>query len=137
MLALDIRAKIVIGLLAVVAGACDLPSLSRLSPHTGHWLTFAMLGAAAAVAQLFPVHTPRNNAFFMSSVFLLPAVFLLPVPLLALLPILVHLPEWLKTRYPWPMELFNVSNDTVDLFAQYLEFIRRMIEYVDRMEDRK
>ena len=27
--------------------------------------------------------------------------------------------------------------DTVDLFAQYLEFIRRMVEYVDRMEDRK
>jgi diguanylate cyclase (GGDEF)-like protein/putative nucleotidyltransferase with HDIG domain len=118
-LALDVRAKIVIVFLAVVAGACDVPSLSRLSPHTGHWITFAMLGAAAAVAQLFPVHTPRNNAFFMSSVFLLPAVFLLPVPLLALLPLLVHLPEWLKTRYPWPMELFNVSNDTVDLFAAW------------------
>ncbi len=27
--------------------------------------------------------------------------------------------------------------DPVDLFAQYLEFIRRMVEYVDRMEDHK
>jgi hypothetical protein len=26
---------------------------------------------------------------------------------------------------------------SVDLFAQYLEFIRRMVEYVDRMEDHK
>ncbi len=27
--------------------------------------------------------------------------------------------------------------DSVDLFAQYLDFIRRMVEYVDRMEDHK
>jgi hypothetical protein len=27
--------------------------------------------------------------------------------------------------------------DAVDLFAEYLEFIRRMVEYVDRMEDHK
>ena len=29
------------------------------------------------------------------------------------------------------------TNDSVDLFAQYLEFIRKMVEYVDRMEDHK
>ncbi|HSR07049.1 MAG TPA: hypothetical protein VLM42_07860 [Bryobacteraceae bacterium] len=29
------------------------------------------------------------------------------------------------------------ASDAVDLFAQYLEFIRRMVEYVDRMEDHK
>ena len=29
------------------------------------------------------------------------------------------------------------ENDSVSLFAQYLEFIRRMVEYVDRMEDHK
>jgi hypothetical protein len=29
------------------------------------------------------------------------------------------------------------AHDSVDLFAQYLDFIRRMVEYVDRMEDHK
>jgi hypothetical protein len=29
------------------------------------------------------------------------------------------------------------AGDPVDLFAQYLEFIRRMVEYVDRMEEHK
>ena len=29
------------------------------------------------------------------------------------------------------------KHDLVDLFAQYLEFIRKMVEYVDRMEDHK
>jgi hypothetical protein len=30
-----------------------------------------------------------------------------------------------------------VAGDPAELFAQYLEFIRRMVEYVDRMEDHK
>jgi protein subunit release factor A len=29
------------------------------------------------------------------------------------------------------------THDSVELFAQYLEFIRKMVEYVDRMEDHK
>lgn len=29
------------------------------------------------------------------------------------------------------------AGDSVDLFAQYLEFIRKMVEFVDRMEDHK
>jgi hypothetical protein len=29
------------------------------------------------------------------------------------------------------------TQDSLNLFAQYLEFIRRMVEYVDRMEDHK
>lgn len=29
------------------------------------------------------------------------------------------------------------TGDAVDLFAQYLEFVRRMVEYVDQMEDHK
>jgi hypothetical protein len=29
------------------------------------------------------------------------------------------------------------TGDAVDLFAHYLEFVRRMVEYVDQMEDHK
>jgi hypothetical protein len=29
------------------------------------------------------------------------------------------------------------THDSVELFAQYLEFIRKMVEYVDRREDHK
>ena len=57
------------------------------------WIAFAILGTGAAVAQLFQVHTPKNNAFSMSVVFTLPAVFLLPLPLLALLPIVQLVPR--------------------------------------------
>jgi len=94
---------------------------STLNLHLGadRWLTFAILGIAAAVAQLFQVHTPRNNAFSMSVVFTLPAVFLLPLPLVALLPIVQLVPEWLRDRYPWYMEAFNIGNHTVDLFAAW------------------
>src|SRR5207253_6208486 len=55
-------------------------SATHIHAGIGGWITFAILGVAAAVAQLFPVHTPRNNAFSMSLVFTMPAVFLLPLP---------------------------------------------------------
>jgi hypothetical protein len=38
-----------------------------------------------------------------------------------------------KTHAPTVVD----ASEAVDLFAQYLEFIRRMVEYVDRMEDHK
>jgi diguanylate cyclase (GGDEF)-like protein/putative nucleotidyltransferase with HDIG domain len=94
-------------------------SAAHIHAGIGGWITFAILGVAAAVAQLFPVHTPRNNAFSMSLVFTMPAVFLLPLPLIALLPVVQLVPEWLKERYPWYMVGFNASNWMLDLFAAW------------------
>ena len=61
-----------------MAAIAIVPSLAQLSMDTQGWLTFAIFGGAAAVAQLFPVHTLKNNAFTPAIVFMLPAVFLLP-----------------------------------------------------------
>ena len=109
-------------LLVLICGAgIGIAAWSATNIHAGigGWITFAILGVAAAVAQLFPVHTPRNNAFSMSLVFTMPAVFLLPLPLIALLPVVQLLPEWLKERYPWYMVGFNASNWMLDLFAAW------------------
>ena len=45
---------------AAVTMATAVPLLSRLSPHTPGWATFVILGAIAALAQLFVVRTPRE-----------------------------------------------------------------------------
>ena len=50
---------------------------------------------------------------------MLPAVFLLPPELIALMPIVMHLPEWLRVRYPWFMQTFNIANHTINLFAAW------------------
>jgi diguanylate cyclase (GGDEF)-like protein/putative nucleotidyltransferase with HDIG domain len=104
--------------LAVGAGLL-LPAAGQLSLDTDGWITFAIFGGAAAIAQLFPVHTPKNNAFTPAILFMLPAAFLLPIELVALMPIVMHLPEWLKVRYPWFMQSFNIANHTINIFAAY------------------
>jgi diguanylate cyclase (GGDEF)-like protein/putative nucleotidyltransferase with HDIG domain len=108
-------------LLAIGAGGAVILfwAASHIHASTSGWITFAILGTAAALAQLFPVHTPRHNAFTMSLVFTMPAIFLLPLPLVALLPIVQLVPEWLKERYPWYMVGFNAANWILDLFAGY------------------
>ncbi|HEY1370239.1 MAG TPA: hypothetical protein VGF23_24135, partial [Gaiellaceae bacterium] len=120
-LVLDVRAKALLFVVACAAAAAATPALMAFRHHdVDGWSTFVVLGVLVAIAQLFPVHTPRNNAFLMTSVFLLAGVFLLPPPLIALLPIVQHVPEWLKVRYPWQIVLFNVSNHTFDLLAAWL-----------------
>ena len=96
-----------------------VPSLARLSMDTEGWLIFAIFGSAAAVAQLFPVHTLKNNAFTPAIVFMLPAVLLLPPELVALMAIVQHVPDWLKRRYPWYIQTFNIANYTLDLVAAW------------------
>ena len=117
--ALPRAAKAYLALVLTVAVALLLPSLAQLSPDTHGWITFAIFGGAAAIAQLFPVHTPKNNAFTPAILFMLPAAFLLPIELVALMPIVMHLPEWLKVRYPWFMQSFNIANHTINIFAVY------------------
>jgi diguanylate cyclase (GGDEF)-like protein/putative nucleotidyltransferase with HDIG domain len=111
--------KLFLGSVLLLGAAAILPSITQLSSDTHGWLVFAIFGSAAAAAQLFPVHTPKNNAFTPAIVFMLPAVFLLPVELMALMPIVMHLPEWLRVRYPWFMQSFNIANHAVDLFAAW------------------
>ncbi len=81
------------------------------------WLAFALIAVGAAVAQLFPVVTPRNQSYHTTMVVLVPAALLLPAWLLPAVVVAQHLPEWLKVRYPWYIQLFNASNYLVDLFA--------------------
>src|SRR5262249_9648849 len=69
-----------------------------------------ILGSAAAIAQLFVVRTPRDQAYHTAIVFLIPAALLLPPELVALMGIVQHIPEWLRMRYRWYLQTFNICN---------------------------
>ncbi|HYA08490.1 MAG TPA: GGDEF domain-containing protein, partial [Gaiellaceae bacterium] len=89
-------------------------------PSVKHnWLAFALLAAAATVAHTFPVKSPRNKMYHTSVVFLVAAALLLPPELLVLIPLVQTVPEWLKERYPWPIQVFNVSNYTLNALAMW------------------
>jgi diguanylate cyclase (GGDEF)-like protein/putative nucleotidyltransferase with HDIG domain len=107
---------------AAVATATTVPLLSQLSLDTPGWATFVILAAIAAVAQLFVVRTPRNQSYHTTIVFLVPAAMLLSPALVALIAIVHHIPEWLKTRSAWYIQIFNICNWTLAMLAAYASF---------------
>ena len=107
---------------SAVTMATVVPLLSSLTPETRGWTTFVILATIAAVAQLFVVRTPRNQSYHTTIVFLIPAAMLLPPALVALIGVLHHLPEWLKTRSVWYIQIFNICNWTLSMMAAYASF---------------
>jgi diguanylate cyclase (GGDEF)-like protein/putative nucleotidyltransferase with HDIG domain len=103
----------------VVALAVAAPAILRLNGETRGWATFAILAAGASVAQLYVVRTARDTAFHTTVVFVIPAIFLLPPELVALLALVKHIPEWLKERYAWYMQSFNICNYTIVNMAMW------------------
>ena len=112
-------AKIYLTAVAVLAAAVAVPQLVDLTPERQDWVEFILLAAGAAVAQLFVVKTPRDQSYHTSIVFVMPAVFLLPLGLVVLMAVVQHVPEWLKVRYPWFIQSFNICNHTINLVAAW------------------
>jgi len=103
------NARLYFLLVAGATAAATLPFLARLQ-DANHWVAFFILGSAAATAQLFRVQTPRDQAYHTAIVFVIAAAFLLPPELVALMGIVQHIPEWLKIRYRWYLQTFNICN---------------------------
>jgi diguanylate cyclase (GGDEF)-like protein/putative nucleotidyltransferase with HDIG domain len=118
------NARIYFMLVATATAAATLPFMARLQ-DTHDWLAFFILGSAAAVAQLFVVRTPRDQAYHTAIVFLIAGAFLLPPELVALMGIVQHVPEWLKMRYRWYLQTFNICNYVLGSMAVW--FLARRI----------
>jgi diguanylate cyclase (GGDEF)-like protein/putative nucleotidyltransferase with HDIG domain len=57
--------------------------------------------------------------YHTSVVFLIAAALLLPPELIVLIPLVQTVPEWLKERYPWPIQGFNICNYTLNALAAW------------------
>ncbi len=112
------QAKTYLAAVAVATVVAAFVPLSKLSPDTDGWMTFLVLATCAAVAQLFVVRTPRDQSYHTTNVFLIPAALLLPPELVALMGIAL-IPEWLKVRYPWYIQSFNICNHTLNGLAAW------------------
>src|SRR4029078_5213811 len=113
------QAKLYLFTVAAIAVATALVPLSHRKPGTPGWPTFLVLASCAAVAQLFVVRTPRDQSYHTTIVFLIPAAMLLPPELVALMGVVQHIPEWLKVRYPWYIQGFNIANYTLNGLAAW------------------
>ena len=94
----------------ITAGAYALAMADSPPIDRADWRLAILLAAGAAVAQLFVVVTPRNQSYQTAPVLVVAAAIVLPPPLLALVVIVQHIPEWLKERYPWYIQTFNIAN---------------------------
>jgi diguanylate cyclase (GGDEF)-like protein len=71
---------------------------------------FAAVLAGGAFAQIFASHTPGNQVFHTGIAFSVAAALTLPPQLVVVVCVLQHLPEWLRQRYPWFVQGFNIAN---------------------------
>jgi diguanylate cyclase (GGDEF)-like protein/putative nucleotidyltransferase with HDIG domain len=116
---LSTPAKLYLCAVAAVAAAAAGPLLARLGSGTHGWTTFSVLAVCAAFAQLFVVRTVRDYSLHTAIVFLVVAALLLPPELVALMGVVQHLPVWLKGRFAWYIQTFNICNYTLDGLAAW------------------
>jgi diguanylate cyclase (GGDEF)-like protein/putative nucleotidyltransferase with HDIG domain len=100
-------------IVGVAAVAFATPFLLNLGSQQSDWSTFIVLALGAAATHTYTVRTARDSAFHTSWVFLIPGAMLLPTELVALLGVVMHIPEWLKERYAWYIQSFNICNYTI------------------------
>ncbi|HKP17690.1 MAG TPA: diguanylate cyclase [Gaiellaceae bacterium] len=99
--------------------AAALPLVSEIHRQTRGWTAFLILSACAAVAQLFVVRTTRDQSYHTSSAFLVAGALLLPPELVVLMGVVQHIPEWLKHRYAWYIQTFNICNYSLNGLAAW------------------
>ena len=64
----------------------------------------------------------ETSRYHTTIVFLIPAAMLLPPELVALMGLIQHIPEWLKNRSAWYIQIFNICNWTLSILAAYAAF---------------
>jgi diguanylate cyclase len=94
-----------------VCAAVAAAALSSTAPFNHvRWTVFAAVLVGGALAQLFATHTAGNQVFHTGIAFSVAAALLLPPELVVVVCIAQHLPEWLRQRYPWFIQGFNIAN---------------------------
>ena len=116
--ALPRNAQIYFAAVAITAAAVTLPFIGRLQT-THQWPAFLILASAAAIARLFVVRTPADQAYHTDIVFLIPAALILPPELLVLVAVVQMVPEWLKMRYRWYLQTFNILDYSLSAMAAW------------------
>jgi diguanylate cyclase (GGDEF)-like protein/putative nucleotidyltransferase with HDIG domain len=106
-------------LVLVATLVAALPLVSQIQRDTRGWTAFVVLSTCAAIAQLFVVRTTRDQSYHTSAAFLLAGALLLPPELVVLMGVVQHIPEWLKHRYAWYIQTFNICNYTLNGLAAW------------------
>lgn len=96
---------------ATVFAAVTAAAVTTAAPaHDVRWTAFWTVLVGGALAQLFATQTAGNQVFHTGLAFSVAAALLLPPELVVVVCVAQHLPEWLRQRYPWFIQSFNIAN---------------------------
>jgi len=97
--------------LVVIVPAAVATALATQALASGDgWTRFALLSAGASAAQLSSVQLTRRRVFHPAVVFVIAGALLLSPQQLVLMCAIHNVPDWLKHRYPWYIQSFNIAN---------------------------
>jgi diguanylate cyclase (GGDEF)-like protein len=91
---------------AVVAAAAT----ATASYNHVDWALFFAVLVGGSLAQVFATHTTGNQVFHTGLAFSVVAALVLPLELVVVVCLAQHIPEWLRQRYPWYIQSFNIAN---------------------------
>jgi diguanylate cyclase (GGDEF)-like protein len=117
---IDLSALAQAFLLATItlAGAAAVLT-SLLADGRIDWPRLAIILAAGAVAHAFAVKTPGNQVFHSGLAFAVAAAVLLPPQGIVLVCIAQHATDWVRQRYPWYIQSFNIANYTLSALSAW------------------
>jgi diguanylate cyclase (GGDEF)-like protein len=101
--------------LAVVLGI----AASFLGGGTADWTTFAVLLGAAIAAQAAAVHVSGNQVFHTGLAFTVAAAVSLGPRYVIAICVVQHLADWVRRRYAWYIQTFNIVNYTLSGLAAW------------------
>ena len=113
-------AALYVGAICLAALAAAAASLAHHGADGHDWTAFALLLPLAAVAPFFRVAVGRNYSLHTGAAFIVAGALVLhPLMVLALVAAL-HIPQFVRGRYPWYIQLFNLANYVLSALAAWL-----------------
>jgi diguanylate cyclase (GGDEF)-like protein len=103
-----------------IAAAAALVVAGLATSGPARWWDAAAVLAGAAFAQLAAFHTRGNQIFHTGFAFTVAAALTLPPAIVVAVCLLQHVPDWLRKRYPWYIQTFNIANYIVSAVAASL-----------------
>jgi putative nucleotidyltransferase with HDIG domain len=110
-----LAATLLLGIAALAVGAAAAVVRTPVSPV--NCLVFVALAASATLTQRFATFKPRHQVFHAALVFVMAGVLLVPAPLLVLMCVIQHIPDWVRHRYRWYIQSFNICNYVLSSLA--------------------
>src|SRR5207253_804813 len=113
------RAKLFMAGTAAAAGAVGALAVMHGTGEERGWPAFLILVAAASITQLFAFHTIRNQVFHTTPLFFVAGAVLLKPEFALLLPLVSHIGDWIRQRYAWYIQTFNILNFTLAVMSAW------------------